>query len=177
MKLKIAIILPTVLLALGGSILFGIYLQQENAAQKEAQVACIATAFPAVMIERNRISIQNLLDDLQQGSHENERASSEPVFVFSKEIDQRFVELAGEIEVKSTTPMSLRKPETTEKFTPLIELFQEDASHYLGECVPLFRKIRDRCGSLQKAARGSESCLNRYQADISQIVDKHVSVN
>ncbi len=171
---------------LGALVLVGvvgavIYLSPKDNNDAEAAMACVANAFPVVVMEHGKLAIDRLLRELQAESEEAvEEGEEEELFpeqwVLSKDIDERFLDLAQLIqseEVSEEEALELQLHINSE-IQQLVALFQSQASDYLQECTQLFHEMTADCEDLSGDSLESQGCMEKYQDRVAQLMAKHL---
>ncbi len=147
----------------------------------EASMACVANAFPVVVMEHGKFAIEKLLRELQAEGEDVGDLGEENLdqWVLSEEIDQRFLDLAGMVQnedLSESEALGLQKHIQSE-LTALVALFKTQAPDYMKDCTALFHEIVGDCGDLDQESEENEQCMVKYQHKVAQLMSKHLDYN
>lgn len=156
---------------------------QSHLKTKEATLACIATAFPYVLMEHKRSELSGLLEDMhiEEGEdphmHEVEEAmkgNKKPPtkFFLSEEIDTQMLKISEDLQNKG--PGSFSSEQMIKLFMDLEGLFNSQAQGYITECRSLFKTIMSECGSFDNTTEQDQACRDKYDDQVTTMLRKHI---
>lgn len=179
--LNIILIVAGALAVLGVVGFFGYSFLKKNVVSSQTSTACVATAFPYVILEHNKAAISELLEAMQanpEAEDEDFDFEAQPkgdIVVISKEIDHKMIELANSIgdQEMASENMEQRRQRMSKAFDELARMFKKDAPAYMADCTQLFSTISEECGDLEQVDESNEQCFENYRHQIAQLMEKH----